>query len=117
MCIRDRRIGVASEQHKRNRDTKALLDEFLEVIRYRPDVDFIKTYLEYINPREDKNVMLNFYKKAAGDILINETQKYDWAVFYLQLGMQVDQNDPELRSLMRKAYMGLGKPGQAQQYK
>ena len=111
------RIGVASEQHKRNRDTKALLDEFLEVIQYRPDVDFIKTYLEYINPREDKNVMLNFYKKAAGDILINETQKYDWAVFYLQLGMQVDQNDPELRSLMRKAYMGLGKPGQAQQYK
>jgi len=35
----------------------------------------------------------------------------------LQMGMKVDQNDPELRSLTRKAYMGLGQPEKAQLYK
>ena len=110
------RVGVAAEKHKQDRNTKVMLDEFLEVIKVRPDVDFIKTYLEYINDREDKNLMVDFYKRAA-DILINQTQKYDWAVYYLQIGMQVAPNDPELRSLMRKAYMGLGQPGKAQQYR
>ena len=110
------RVGVAAEIHKQDRNTKALLDEFLEVIKIRPDVDFIKSYLVYINDREDKNLMLGFYKKAA-NILINQSQKYDWAVYYLQIGLQVDTSDPELRSLMRKAYMGLGQPGKAQQYR
>lgn len=111
------RVGIAAEKYKYNKSLKGLLDDFLTVVDKRPDVEFIKTYLEYLNPREDKNLLLDFYKSAAGDILINQQRKYDWAIYYLNLALQVDPNDPEIRSLMRKAYIGLGQPEKANKYK
>jgi len=61
-------------------------------------------------------VLLQFYKEVGVDILI-EQGKYEWAINYLQLGLQVDPNDPAIRSGLRKAYMGLGKPELANRYR
>ena len=43
----------------------------------------------------DKNRMLRFYKTIAND-LIDKHQRYDWAISYLNLAMEIDQNEPEI---------------------
>ncbi len=110
------KVGVAAELHKMNRQLDPLLNTFLEAGTIRPDIGFLKQYLEYINNREDKNKMLKFYADLANGLIDNH-QRYDWAISYLQLAMEVDPNDPEIRRLIRKAYIGLGRPQDAENYR
>jgi tetratricopeptide (TPR) repeat protein len=110
------KVGIAAELHKMNRQLDPLLNTFLEAGTIRPDIGFLKQYLEYINDREDKNKMLGFYADLANG-LINQHQRYDWAISYLQMAMQIDPNDPEIRRLIRKAYIGLGRPQEAENYR
>ncbi len=110
------KVGIAAELHKMNRQLDPLLNTFLEAGTIRPDIGFLKQYLEYINDREDKNKMLGFYAELANG-LIDQHQRYDWAISYLQMAMQIDPNDPEIRRLIRKAYIGLGRPQDAENYR
>lgn len=102
------RVGIAAEQYKFDRNLDALLAEFKESMTMRPDIPFVKEYLEYINPIEDKNKLLAFYEDICVNIMIDQQQKYQWAINYLSLAVKVDPNDPRIRSGLRKAYTGLG---------
>ncbi len=111
------RVGIAAELYKYDRNLDNLLSSFKEAIKYRPDVGFIKTYLEYVNKTEDKNKLLSFYEDVSVNVLIDQQQKYGWAITYLNLGMSVDPNDPRIRSGMRKAYTGLGQIENANKFR
>ncbi len=111
------RTGIAAEKYKYDRNLDNLLSEFTETIKIRPDVEYVKTYLEYLNSRADKNKLIDFYLNASENILIKQQRKYDWAVFILQIGLKVDPNEPRLRRAMRTAYTGLGRPEMANKYR
>jgi len=110
-------VGIVSEKYKLNRDLDELLEGFKRTIIYRPDIPFIKTFLEYVNKSEDKNKLLAFYEDVGVRLLIDKQQKYDWAINFLNLGIQVDPNDPRIRSGLRKAYTAKGQLEQANQYR
>jgi len=109
------RAGIAGEKHKMDGNLDELLSEFKEIMMERPDVGFVTQYLDYIGSRVDQSKLLTFYKQSVNKMM-DEQQRYDWAVKYLNLAVAIDQNDPELRSLMRKAYTGLGQLDKAKQY-
>ena len=111
------KIGIASEKYKMTNNLDQLLSDFKNTISYRPDVPFIKTFLEYVNKVGDKNKLLSFYEDVGVNLLIDQQQKYDWALFYLNLGLQVDPSDPRIRSGLRKAYTAKGQLDRANQYK
>ena len=110
------KVGIAAEFHKLNSEIDPLLNSFVEVASIRPDIGFIKDYLNYLQHRVDKNRMLKFYKDL-GNNLIDKHQRYDWAISYLQMALEIDQNEPEIRSLLRKSFIGLGRPEDANYYK
>ena len=110
------KVGIAAELHKIDRDVGPLLVAFHEAGAIRPDIDFLEKYLGYINGTEDKNQLIAFYA-ALANTLMDDYQRYDWAVKYLLLGLEVDFNQPELRSLIRKAYTGLGQLDEANRYR
>ena len=55
-------IGVAAEIYKKDRNLDALLRDFKPAMINRPQISFLKKFLEYINGREDKNKLMAFYK-------------------------------------------------------
>jgi len=110
------KVGIAAELHKMDRKLEPLLKSFNEAATIRPDIGFVKEYLSYINTKEDQNKMLAFYQSLANN-LIDKHQRYDWAISYLNLAMEIDPNDPRIRSLMRKAYTGLGRLEDANRYR
>lgn len=110
------RAGIAGELHKMDGDLDKLLAEFHAIMMHRPDVGFLTEYLDYIGPRSDQNKILTFYKRSV-NMMMDRQQRYDWSVKFLNSAMKLDQNDPEIRSLMRKAYTGLGQLENANQYR
>ena len=110
------KVGIAAEFHKYDREIDPLLKTFGEAAAIRPDIGFIKDYLSYIQNNNDKNKMLKFYKTLATN-LIDKHQRYDWAISYLQMALEIDENEPEIRSLLRKAFIGLGRPEDANYYR
>ena len=111
------KVGIASEKYKMNNDLDQLLADFRNTIIYRPDVPFVKTFLEYVNKVGDKNKLLAFYEDVSVNELIDRQQKYDWAIYYLNLALQVDSSDPRIRSGLRKAYTAKGQLDRANQYR
>jgi len=111
------KVGIAAEKHKLDNDLDALLKQFRSTIEYQPGIPFIKSYLEYVNRIGDKNKLITFYEDVGVRLLIDKQQKYKWALHYLNLAMQVDPNDPRIRSGLRKVYTAMGQLDKVNQYR
>lgn len=102
------RCGIAAENYKYDRNLEKLLAEFKAIMMVRPDVEFIRTYLDYLNSRADSSKLMAFYKDAFIGGLLEQQRNYSWAIQYLKLATSLDPNDPDIKDAIRRAYSGLG---------
>ncbi len=103
------KVGVASELWKINRDQTALLKIFKDVCRYRPDVEFITEFLNYINGRTNNvDELLNFYFDTGYNLLFKERKNSNWAIHYLKIGHNLDKSHKGINEALANIYTSLG---------
>ena len=96
------KAGVAAEKYKYDNNIDAVLSQFLEVLGARPDVDYVYTYMEYLNGRTDRNKLLNFYKRAGESLL--KISRPGYCVKYMKLAQTIFPSDPTINNLASQAY-------------
>ena len=110
--------GVAAEQYKQDNNFEKLLTIFFEIIKQRPDTEYIHTYLEYLNGRaEQKQGLLDFYHRVGHDELMLTQRRNEWAIRYLKYGLQINENDQNINLALSKAYRALDQSDQAEFYR
>ncbi|MBT8229019.1 MAG: DUF1736 domain-containing protein [Bacteroidia bacterium] len=110
------RAGIAAEKYKLDGNLNNLLSEFIEVMKVRPDVDYLTEYLEYLNNRADTGRMGQFYTQA-GKTILNQGVNVTWAVHYLLMGNKIDPQNQAIKSLLVQGYTMLGRPADAAKFK
>ncbi len=107
--------GIAAEKYKFDKDLDSLLKSFRSVAARRPDVEFLGTYLEYLNGRADSGRMADFYVELA-EMLKNQNRS-DWSMHYLLLADNGGIYDNRIREMIHDNYIALGNPTEAEKYK
>lgn len=105
--------GAVAERYKSDRDLDKLLAEFKKIITRRP-VAFVDQYLEYLNGRENKTKLVNFYNdvgfnviKRNADLERDPTRKakqYAYALKYLNYGLSLDPSNATLQQNANRIY-------------
>ena len=109
--------GILAEEYKFDRDLNKLLLGFKDVASRRPDVEYLTTYLKYLNDSSSsKEDLVNFYLDLGYRILYQEQKKYNWAIHYLLLADQKDPNNPRVYTALYQSYMAFGRSDLAQRY-
>ncbi len=101
------KAGIAGKLYQIDRDLDKLLTKFYEILESR-HVSFVDTYMEYLNPREDKEKLLSFYHRAGFQLLGLEKKDYALAVRYLNFGLQISPEDPQLLEDLAVVYFMSG---------
>jgi len=109
--------GILAEEYKSDRDMNKLLLGFKDVASRRPDVEYLTTYLKYLNDSSSSTEdLVNFYLDLGYRILYQEQKKYNWAIHYLLLADQKDPNNPRVYTALYQSYMAFGRSDLAQRY-
>jgi tetratricopeptide (TPR) repeat protein len=108
--------GLVAERYLRHRNLDQFLAEYTTIIRVRPETEYVKQFLEYLNGREDKNKLTNFYYTVGYEILVKEKQNYPWAITFLKLGETISPNDPRILFGLGKAFYAGGDQVQGTDY-
>ncbi|HZV43010.1 MAG TPA: hypothetical protein VFF90_00945 [Saprospiraceae bacterium] len=108
--------GLAAERYNVSHDLQKLLEEYTVIIRAKPQTEYVKQFLEYLNGRENVVQLTDFYYKVGYEILVKEKANYPWAVTYLQLGEKIAPNDPRILYGLGKAFYFGGDQVQGQKY-
>lgn len=109
--------GIAAEEFKYDRNISKLLSDFKKIARRRPDVEFLTTYLEYLNDRGDNLEALKQFYMEIGQILYEEEKNYTWAIHYVLLADSIFPNDPEIRRFLVKGYNKIGRADLADKFR
>lgn len=108
--------GLAAERYNVSHDLPKLLEEYTTIIRAKPQTEYVRQFLEYLNGREDAAQLTAFYYKVGYEILVKEKSNYPWAVTYLKLGEAIAPNDPRILYGLGKALYFGGDQVQGQNY-
>lgn len=99
------RAGVAAEWHKKDGDTKKLLDVFTSVISNQPNVSFVNDYLKYLNDQgTNASLLYPFYINLGYEILYKQQRRYDYALQYLGLAYKLNSQDRNLANQIASVY-------------
>jgi hypothetical protein len=108
--------GLAAERYNVSHNLPHLLEEYTAIINAKPQTEYVRQFLEYLNGREDRVLLTDFYYKVGYEMLVKEKSNYPWAVTYLKLGEAIAPNDPRILFGLGKAlYLG-GDQVQGQNY-
>jgi tetratricopeptide (TPR) repeat protein len=110
------RSGLVAERFQRDRDLNKLLAEYEVIIRAKPQTEYVRQFLKYLNGRADTEVMTAYYYKVGYEIVSKELGMHAWAVPYLKLGEEIAPNDPRILFGLGKALFIGGDEVQGQQY-
>ncbi len=108
--------GLAAERYNVSHDLPKLLEEYTNIIRAKPQTEYVRQYLDYLNSRADVTQLTDFYYKVGYEILVKEKAMYPWAVTYLQLGEKIAPNDPRILFGLGKAFYFGGDQVKGQDY-
>ncbi|HEX5111850.1 MAG TPA: hypothetical protein VFV79_03325, partial [Saprospiraceae bacterium] len=108
--------GLAAERYNVSHNLDKLLEEYTTIVRAKPQTEYVRQFLEYLNGREDVAKLTDFYYKAGYEILVKEKAMYAWAITYLQLGEKISPNDPRILFGLGKAFYLGGDQVQGQKY-
>lgn len=100
------KAGIIAEHHKKDRDDKKCLDAFHEVIKRKPNINFVDTYVDYMSTRADKELIIDFAIKT-GELFIPK-RDFNNAARFLNIGLKVYPNDPRMRRAMGLMYQAAG---------
>jgi tetratricopeptide (TPR) repeat protein len=111
------KAGVASEIYKLERQLQPLLDVFLFVGKDKPHIPYLLEFLTYINRRSpDKARMEDFYHRLAYQELAVKQQKLNFAMNYLEKGLEYMPNSARLLYDKGRIYQMAGQQAEAQRF-
>lgn len=100
--------GIIAEYYRYDRDLDKLLNGFAEILERKPNVQYIQEYSEYLNGRVDQQKLLDFYFRVGHEIMTRKVRRYDYAVLYLNYGLQLDPDNPRINWAMGRALKAWG---------
>lgn len=109
------KAGIAAEIYQQDRDIKALLQAFYEVASIKPEVSFLYEYYDYLQNRESRSELLNYYIRVTKEGMFPR-RKYGFAAKTLLYALKLDSNNATVNYLMGMALKGVGKESHAQTY-
>ncbi|MCD6354009.1 MAG: hypothetical protein J7L95_00520 [Prolixibacteraceae bacterium] len=89
------KAGFAAEVYKIDKDTDKLLKAFAEILKVR-HIAYVDEFLNWLEPRTDKNLMADFYFNAGYKIMAVGKHNYKFALNYLQKGIKLQPNNKKL---------------------
>jgi hypothetical protein len=107
--------GLLAGNYQLNGQLEEVLEGFYQIQSAKP-IAFVDTYLEYLNPRADTRLMVNFYHRAGYDLLAREKNNYPYAIKYLNYGLSLAPNDIRLLEDMAEVQYLAGQAGAARQF-
>lgn len=108
--------GMVAERYLRHRNLNQLLAEFTKIMEVRPQVEYVQQFMAYLNDREDKVLLTDFYYQVGYELLTKQRALYPLAITYLKLGEKISPNDPRILFGLGKAFYLGGDQVQGQQY-
>lgn len=108
--------GVAAEKYHSSRDLNQLLADFESILRRRPEVEYIREYLDYLNGRADQETLTRWYYRVAYEYIGVEQRNYPWAIAILNIGEKGAPNDWRILYALGKSYMATGDETRGNQY-
>lgn len=109
--------GVAAKLHDRDGDQAKLLVTFRKVVNNRPEIPFVKEYLEYLNERSrDYDGLVEFYYQVGYQDLFLKSNNIPWALHYLNYGVQLEPSSRKMNQAIAEVYQRSGQPDKAKTY-
>ncbi|MBX2876115.1 MAG: DUF1736 domain-containing protein [Saprospiraceae bacterium] len=99
--------GLVAGLYQMDGDLDRLLAEFYSLLMAR-HVGFLDQYMAYLNGREDRTKLTQFYHRAGFQLLAEEQQNYPLAVQYLNYGIQIAPNNIQLLQDLASVYLAMG---------
>jgi tetratricopeptide (TPR) repeat protein len=108
--------GFVAERYLVTKDLPLLLEEFTTILTVRPQVEYVQQFMEYINGRENPQLLADFYYKIGYELFSKQKGLQPMAITYLKLGEKVAPNDPRILYGLGKAFFNGGDQVQGEQY-
>ena len=109
------KAGTAAELYKFDKDLTNLLQVFGEVVIARPDIGYIKDYLEYLEGRVPEDTMIQCYVENIYKKLAIEKKSVDCALVYLNLAQKQFPGNRQILVALANSYQLAGNVPKAQQ--
>jgi tetratricopeptide (TPR) repeat protein len=108
--------GFVAENYMVHKNLPRLLNEFTRIIEISPRVEYIQQFMDYLNNREDVQLLTNFYYHVGYEILSVQKGLHPLGITYLKLGEKIAPQDPRILFGLGKALYNGGDQVQGQQY-
>ncbi len=111
------KAGVASEIYKIEQQLAPLLDVFLFVGKDKPHIPYLMEFLTYVQRSSpDQGLMTNFYHQLAYQELAVKRSKLNFAMNYLEKGLEYMPNNALLLYDKGRIYQMAGQQAAAQRF-
>lgn len=102
------KAGCAAELYNYDRNLNQLLKIFGEVVMERPDVGFVKEYMDYLLHTTPIVSLIPWYKEIVYQGLVVEKKLYSYGVVYLNAAYIQDRNQKIIRDMLAYTYQKAG---------
>ena len=109
------KAGIRALYYQLDGNLDQLLADFAEVAR-KGWVDFLDTYMKYLNGRAPAEKLIPFYHKVGYEIFFREKGDLAHAIQYLQMGLELEPQNPQLLKDLALVHARSGNARLALQY-
>ncbi len=109
------KAGIRALYYQLDGNLDRLLAEFAAVAR-KNWVDFLDTYMKYLNGRAPAQKLIPFYHRVGFEIFFKEKGDLARAIQYLQMGLELDPQNPQLLKDLALVYAQSGNVAKARQH-
>lgn len=110
------KAGYVAARYLEHHDLNRLLADFDAIMQARPQAEYIRQFMEWLQTREDRETIINWYYRNCYELLIKQKQLYPLAITYLKIAEKFAPEDPRILFAIGKGlYLGGDQVG-GQQY-
>ena len=92
------KTGYAAEHYRKDRDLNKLLKVFGNALKANPSIEFVGTYMEYLNGQQIiTSQLLDFYYNIGYQDIGLRQRNYGYAIKYLNYGYQLAPQDTRIQ--------------------
>ena len=107
------KLGIKAKLYEYDNDMDGLLLAFGETVQVRPDMNYIKEYITYLEGRRNDGKLIQWYLDYPYNRMFKTGRNIGWALSYLEHGYNLFPGDGRLRQALKEAYISTGNTGKA----
>ncbi len=107
------KLGIKAKLYEYDNNLDALLIAFGETMQYRPEMNYIKQYLEYLAGRGQDEKLIQFYLEHAYQRMFKSGRNVRFAISYLEQGNTLFPGDGRIKAALIEAYTATGNTAKA----